>query len=451
MAPAMEEEDNIPVRGDARRMLSEESSRTRGGFQPVNSGGESNQPTGPRLGADPGVNRQQAQGNMSSREDADMIRRIIPELAHMSDNYLTMHPLDRLMKYVDRMKHAEVEKREKDIEARLHQNMERALRSPIVVNHADNRLTVLHPARFLPGAAVPLADLWLEARKYWGRNPADALGDFDMMALGLPGVIPSLSWEILHNPGSREISIKRFTVANVARASDGTRTVTSETEDGFLIKESLKELSDMSELKTAIQNLKLAVQMVRPWDFSVTVLERFLVANDYLDSQLSNVKKAPAVAAFVDHVLQANAKNWTQSKPFLEIPALKALWDPWWAGHKNELKKEDTQKQGKNQDKWQKSGDNQQKGQGSGKGGYTPAGNWVAGSVRIPPPHFSGPPGENNICRMYNEKTCRNQYNTCVINGKFGPFRLYHLCNHTEVKNGKSEICRGKHPKPDHK
>jgi hypothetical protein len=313
---------------------------------------------------------------------------------------------------------------------------------------------------------------WLSARKQWGREAKLAVSEFDLLAIGLPGCIPSCAWEILHFPGSRELSLKLFTVANVARASEGVRTVTSQSEDGLVLRESLKELTEMAELKTAFRNMKIAAQLVRPWDFSFLVIESFLISTDYLESQLSGHKKAPILAGFLDHVFRVNAANWMQAKPFMGMSCLKALWDPWWSGHKGNIKKEGQhqgggqqqgqkgQKQGRQQQGKNGGGQQGQQGhqgqqgqqgqQGGQRGRWTPAGNFTFSNFAMPPPDFSGAPSEKNICRNYNDKTGTNTYNWCVKNSPFGPFRLYHLCNHTEMKNGKSEVCAGKHAKVDH-
>jgi hypothetical protein len=262
-----------------------------------------------------------------------------------------------------------------------------------------------------------------------------------------------------------------YTVANVARASHGIRTVTSQSEDGLVLRESLKELTELSGLKTAFRNLKIAAQLVRPWDYSFLVIESFLLSTDYLEAQLAGFKKAPVLAGFLDHVFRVNASNWMQSKPFMDVSSLKALWDPWWSGHKSEVKKEAHQQDG-GQQQGQKGKKNQQRQQGGGRGGgnrqggqkggqnggqqagnkgrYTPAGRLVFTNFTMPPPDFSGPPHEKNICRQYNEKSCPNAYNMSVKSSAFGQFRLYHLCNHTELVNGETKLCAQKHAK-DHK
>jgi hypothetical protein len=44
-----------------------------------------------------------------------------------------------------------------------------------------------------------------------------------------------------------------------------------------------------------------------------------------MEADLSNCKKSPIVAAFIDHVMQVNATNWVCDSDFLDMPALKAL------------------------------------------------------------------------------------------------------------------------------
>jgi hypothetical protein len=223
----------------------------------------------------------------------------------------------------------------------------------------------------------------------------------------------------------------------------------------------------MAELKTAFRNLKIAVQLVRPWDYSILVLESFFLATDYLESQLSGVKKAPVIAGFLDHVLRINAANWLQNKPFMGLQALKALWDPWWAGHRGEAVRFEGQKGGQqNQQGGGKGkkrgggggGQGGQQGQSGQQGQQAKTGFWSAGGIwvshgvnRVPPPEFGGPPSKHNICKAYNTKTCQNTFSTCVVNGKSGPFRLYHLCSHVSSANGKEELCAAKHAEPDHK
>jgi predicted DNA-binding protein len=232
-----------------RSLLDDEADRTRAGFSLSGTVGSAPPPppgaAALGIGRDPDLLQAAPPAN---KTDADFVREIIPELRHMSDAYLTQHSIDRLQKYVHMLKKHSEEKKEKNIEARLAQNLEEAIAKPVrIPAHDDNRSDILHPARFLPGAAISMEQSWLSARKQWGREAKLAVSEFDLLAIGLPGCIPSRAWEILHFPGSRELSLKLFTVANVARASEGARTVTSQSEDRLVLRESLKELTEMAE------------------------------------------------------------------------------------------------------------------------------------------------------------------------------------------------------------
>ena len=67
-----------------------------------------------------------------------------------------------------------------------------------------------------------------------------------------------------------------FTVSNVGHMATGGRTVSLAGDDGITIHENLKELADMAEFKLAMRNLKLAAQLVAPWNFSYAVIDGFL-------------------------------------------------------------------------------------------------------------------------------------------------------------------------------
>ena len=156
---------------------------------------------------------------------------------------------------------------------------------------------------------MPVQNLWLEARKQWGQDGTDAIGNYDLEALSCSGCVTARGWELLHKPGSPEISLKMFTVTNVGHMASGGRTVSLTGEDGITIHENLKELADMAEFKLAMRNLKLAAQLVAPWNFSYTVIDGFLQANDYMEKHMEGVKRAPILSAFVDHPVSAGASR----------------------------------------------------------------------------------------------------------------------------------------------
>ena len=89
----------------------------------------------------------------------------MPQLAHMSKDYLLSQPIDALCRLSREEKRAEASKAAKGLETKLHNNFKKAAENPVYLAGYDNRANMLHPARFLPGAGVPVQNLWLEARK----------------------------------------------------------------------------------------------------------------------------------------------------------------------------------------------------------------------------------------------------------------------------------------------
>jgi hypothetical protein len=402
-------------------------------------------------------------------------------LAHMPDEYLMSQPIDALFRLAREEKQADTAKNAKGIDAKLHNNFVKAAANPVTITGSDNRSTILHPARFLPGAGVPVQKLWLEARKIWGQDGEEPIGNFDLKTLGCSGCVSARGWETLHKPGSPDLSLKLFTVANHGKSASSVKTVSIINDGGLVVQESWKELSDMAELKLALKNLRIAAQLVMPWNFSFAVLENFLTSNDYMESELAGTKKATVMSSFIDHVFSINAGNWIQEVEFLDAPDLKALWSAWWSTRKVAMKvepeeqpktKQEQNNTGKNKNfnkkNWGQQGQNWgQQNQNWGQQGQNwgqqqswgqqqqqwgqPGQQGPRGGQQGPVPPYSGPPTEVNICRRYNEKTCERSHTNCFITTKYGPLRLYHVCNYTETKAGKPELCKKYHPRPDHK
>ena len=125
-----------------------------------------------QFGADPAYFQQQPlsqqQNNSASASNANNIRQLVPQLAHMSDDYLLSQPIDALYRLSREEKQAEAAKAAKGLESKLHNKFKKAPENPAYFAGYDNRASLLHPTRFLPGAGVPVQNLWLEARKQWG-------------------------------------------------------------------------------------------------------------------------------------------------------------------------------------------------------------------------------------------------------------------------------------------
>ena len=290
------------------------------------------------FGPDPAFSGPQLQPQPNQISDAQHIRQMVPFLAHLTDSYLLAQPIDALYRLNREEKQAEAAKTTKGLEIKLYQNFKNAADNPIFMDGYDNRSSYLHPARFLPGAGVTLQQQWLEARKLWGQDGKDAIANYDLESLGCSGCVTARGWEILHKPGSPELSLKLFSISNVGHSSTGSRTVSLAGEDGITIHESWKELTDMVELKRALRNLILAARLSMPWNFSFEVLHGFLQAKGFMEEELNGVKKATILSGFIDHVFKVNAGLWVQEAPFLDATKLQVLWDSWWCTRKNGAK-----------------------------------------------------------------------------------------------------------------
>jgi hypothetical protein len=266
------------------------------------------------------------------------------------------------------------------------------------------------------------------------------------------------------------------------------KTLNAMTDEGFVVADSLKELSDMAEVRAALQNLCAAAQLAAPWNFSFAVLDAFLRATSNMDAELKDLKKAPIVASFIDHVLQVNAANWLSDADFLDMPALKALWESWWCARRGSLRAEAAATQGGQQAGQQQGGNNKQnanggnQGEGGGKmkkkgqfnrrgggSGGQPYGNNGGGGGQQgggqgsgyqafggqdgmrQPTLYVAPPSEKNLCRKFNDGNCPNHYSRCSFMGRYGPVKLYHFCNYLKRENNEQKPCMERHARVDHK
>jgi len=477
----MDEEEFEQNFRQAEDLLDDERIRTRGGFQPSQPGGPQGQ--GPPvdrhqqgMGPDPGFSAYAPRTNLSPAV-LKTIKDSVPNLAHLPDEYLASQPIDALIRANMAAKQADIAGAAKGADGRLNANYQKALNAPVELTGLDNRSSMLHPARFLPGAGVSVQRLWLEARKHLGPEGAPAIGNYDVKAVGCSGCVTAKGWEALHNPGSSELALKLFTVSNVSHVSTGAKTVFLTGEDGLTITDTMKDVADMAELKSALRTLREAASLVMPWNKSFAVLEGFLITHEFFYKELENAKRAMAISNFVDHVLKLNASNWVQETEFLAGGELTAAWDSWIGARRSTYKhKEDDNKQNNSNNQQQRGNNNNSNnnnnnhgnnGNGGrsrggsnrggfnknfGRGGYNQG--WGGGgpngfgNMGNNLPNHNGPPTSDNVCRRFNEGRCPNAHTMCA----YGNLRLYHRCNYmVKGQNGKFEMCLQKHPRVEHK
>ena len=232
-----------------------------------------------------------------------------------------------------------------------------------------------------------------------------------MTALGMAGCVTAKGIDAIHNPGTDDISIKMFAVANVMHARMGARTITATGADQFETQDSWKELADIQELKNAFRNLRKAVTMIRPWDYSVEVLETWLFSNIWFQEELKGVKKAALVSDFIDYVLHENARNWAQEAAYLSAAEIQTHWLSFWCSRKSSAPRYPQEGDGKENKFPRGKGDRDNKpqrggGRGGGRGGRGGAGQWRDNKNKSRPqslPQFEYPITEANTCYFKNE------------------------------------------------
>jgi hypothetical protein len=270
----------------------------------------------PQLGQDRSVFMQPERGPVPapsavpkfSSTDLGTLKEEYPFLAKFSDEFLSTQTLETLLKLEStklKMQKMEESKKSGDRlganKAKL-QNVYTEVRSG-----RDNRSTLLHEARYLPGAGVSVTRQWLQARKVLGQDSMQPVGCYDMASIGLDGLVSSKGWVEVHDPGSMNISVQMFNTNSVTTKEGG--------------------LSDVSELKLAVRTMRAAVGMAMPWNKSVEALENFLIQTDFCANDTGKMdKRAKLLTQFIDQVLRANAVRWRDEEPFLTSGKLQSTW-----------------------------------------------------------------------------------------------------------------------------
>jgi hypothetical protein len=184
----------------------------------------------------------------------------------------------------------------------------------------DNRWTILHPARYLPGAACSAAKQWLAAREAIGLSGHPPVGNYDMSAVGLAGFVTSKGWVELHNPSSSKLALKLFSINNCSAKSGRSNS----NGHGDLDDDNINELG---ELKLALRTLRTAASFVHPWNYSFQAIEGFMHQTQFCQADLAGVdKRASLLCQFIDYCLGQNADRWRDAEPFLTTGELKTSW-----------------------------------------------------------------------------------------------------------------------------
>ena len=309
-------------------------------------------------------------------------------------------------------------KSSKKLTEKLAKNLEKIKSNPQKIEAGeDNRSDILHKARFLGGHTCRNTEIWLQARKTIGLTGLDPISRYDTESVGMSSNINSHIWASLHNPGSKEISIKMLS-PNGLKETRG-----SGDKNATAIK---KDFENSNEIRLALTTLKTACHFIHPWNFSFGALEFFLSSVQFEEKELQNKNnKLSFLCDFIDDVISFNTEAWDDAKPFMQANEISNKWVS-----EILLKFPRTgQKQ-----------DNFDKGKKSPSSSKNPSNN---------KPFPNRPFIPYGLCRRFNLNICPSQANTSC-SAPWDPAKiLKHQCAHQNPSDKK--YCMANHSMLDHK
>jgi len=357
--------------------------------------------------------------------DVDKIRKSLPYLHDLDDDYIRAHSYDQLVAANATLQRMEQKSASAAISTRLTAHYNELKLKPIKVEAGwDDCISQLHDARFLPGAICLLNKYWERGRQLMPESGLKPLYGYDMVTLGLNACISTKGWVELHDPGSLSISIKYFMQSNV-NLSDRAST-RQKLSDLLTIEEQLSEPASVHELSHALLAACFAQREVTPWNYSICPILGFFSGSRYCQNYLAgHANQATLLREFVDLILHANANNYRVQQPFLSANDIQNHWASF-ALQKNIFPLV----------------------QLTAKGPVVSPAKKTETLAQRPATSSRPPPAYRNICMRFNQGNCPAQDKPSCEVGK-GPkkFVLQHLCLEPKAGGG---ACLGPHSQQDH-
>lgn len=257
--------------------------------------------------------------NRISREDLLVFKEKFPHLNDFSDEFLQSRTMDELLRIESTSLRIRDSERARETEDKLATN-KAALASKFTEVSAgrDNRWSVLHPSRYLPGAACSAVKQFITAREVLGLTSPPAVGCYDLNSVGMGGFVTNRGWLELGTMGSTKMKVALYNINNPAKSTS----VRSSSSDDS------PDMKDVPEFVLALRTLRTAAQFVCPWNFSFLALENFLIQKEFFKDELKHDDNpARTLCQFSDFVLAENANHWRDGTGFLTTGELKAYWD----------------------------------------------------------------------------------------------------------------------------
>jgi hypothetical protein len=294
--------------------------------------------------------QQDHQPGQLAATDLNTIRSLFPNLKDLSDSFLSSTPMATLLQMNQQAQQAP---QANDMQAamlaaaaeavqysqlagfnpiaqdpgvKMAKNLEKLKASPITIPEGlDDRIGILHSARFLGGAVTSGPTLWLMARKVIGLEGLTPLANYDLACMGLSGSVTLKGYIEAHNPGSQNLCLKQFSPENLSTTAGAARKFTLADDDGAIsVGEHMKEITEMATLQHAMRALCGLTRIIMPWNFSFEAIHGFLYASNFgLPELKDDPLRVPKLVKFVNYVLGVNAAAWQREELFLTCGQLK--------------------------------------------------------------------------------------------------------------------------------
>jgi hypothetical protein len=445
--------------------------------------------------------QQDHQPNQLSATDLLTIRSLFPNLKDLSDSFLSATPMVTLLQMNQQAQQAPqatdmqaamlaaaaaavqysqlagFNPTTQDPGVKMAKNLEKLKNNPVTIPEGlDDRINILHSARFLGGAVTSGPALWLMARKVIGLEGLTPLANYDLACMGLSGSVTLKGCIEAHNPGSQNLCLKQFSPENLSTTAGAARKFTLADDEGAIsVGEHMKEITEMATLQHAMRALCGLTRIIMPWNFSFEAIHGFLYASNFgLPELKDDPLRVPKLVKFVNYVLGVNAAAWQREESFLTCGQLKQEFGVYlqcqvsgaFVPASNPPSQPHNNKQGgrgrgggyRGGGGFRGGRDGFSRGRGGfqyhgGRGGSHQGGsgpNHGGGGGGNPlynsiPGGYWTPTGYVILCKRFNLGNCKNAANNCALpTGQ----KAHHLC---AGKKANGDICKEQHAYVDHK
>ena len=264
-----------------------------------------------------------------SPSDIEAIRNILPNLCNLSDAFIASTPMPTLIQMNQQAQQAPqagdmqaamiaaaaaaaqysqmagFNPTVQDPGVKMAKNLEKLRSNPITVPEGqDNRITILHDARFLAGAVTSGTGMWLAARKVIGLEGLTPLANYDLACIGLSGSVTTKGCIEAHNPGSQNLCLKQFSPENLSTTAGAARKFTLADDDGAIsVGEHMKEITEMATLQHAMRALCGLTRLIMPRNLSFEAIHGFLYATNFgLPELKDDPLRVPKLVKFINYV-----------------------------------------------------------------------------------------------------------------------------------------------------